>query len=162
MSITPKEFVLSIVRPACDALGYGGPLVERLLLGTAMKESNLRNIQQVGGPALGYFQMEPATHNDLHKNYLQYRGVLTMKLRTLLPPHTDFNPELLIAVPLYAAAMCRIKYLACPGAIPSSLEGQAAYYKKYYNTPLGAATEQEYINLWHGMKEKGELDGIWN
>jgi hypothetical protein len=41
--------------------------------------------------------------------------------------------------------MARIKYLSCPGQnIPDGLTGQAAYWKKYYNTALGAGTIDEY------------------
>jgi hypothetical protein len=41
--------------------------------------------------------------------------------------------------------MARIKHFSCPGAIPTDLTGQAAYWKKYYNTALGTGTIDEYL-----------------
>lgn len=65
--------------------------------------------------------------------------------------------------PLLSVVMCRVKYKLIPKAIPSDSEGQWLYYKKYYNSYLGKATREEYIeNSTWGMehykkwKEKGE------
>jgi len=41
--------------------------------------------------------------------------------------------------------MARIHYLRIADKIPSTLEGQAAYWKKYYNSEKGAGTVEEYI-----------------
>jgi hypothetical protein len=41
--------------------------------------------------------------------------------------------------------MARTHYLRCPGPIPHTIEGQAAYWKLHYNTPLGKGTEEEYM-----------------
>jgi hypothetical protein len=35
------------------------------------------------------------------------------------------------------------------GEIPASLAGQADYYKQFFNTPLGKATTQQYIDDWN-------------
>ena len=48
----------------------------------------------------------------------------------------------------YGAAICRFRYYRTPEALPDEegdLEGQAAYWKRYYNTPLGAGNEGKYI-----------------
>ncbi|MCF6337437.1 MAG: hypothetical protein L3J84_05735 [Gammaproteobacteria bacterium] len=47
----------------------------QLLLGTGIKEIlNFRHRRQVGGgPEVGYFQMEPAMHDDIWNNYLNFR-----------------------------------------------------------------------------------------
>jgi hypothetical protein len=44
--------------------------------------------------------------------------------------------------------MCRVHYLRCPGTIPAGLRAQAEYWKKYYNTPLGAGTVDGYVQAW--------------
>ena len=44
--------------------------------------------------------------------------------------------------------MTRIFYYRIPYEIPKSLEGQANYYKQWYNTPLGAATVGKYLANW--------------
>lgn len=122
----------------------------QLLLGTAIQESGLQYVRQLGnGPALGYWQMEPVTHDDIWQNYLYYRGELADKVRSILPAEVEPNPELLAQLPEYAAAMARLKYRRAPDAIPTDLEGQAALYKRVYNTPQGKATEAEYLANWH-------------
>lgn len=149
--MTPKIFVNTIIRPANSALGLGSPEAEQLMLGTALQESNLQNVQQDHGPALGYFQDEPMDHDDLWKNYLEYHKTLGKKLESLLPPTVSPDWQCLIMYPLYAAGVCRLHYLRAPGVIPLDLIGQANYYKIHYNTAGGAATTQEYINKWNAI-----------
>ena len=47
----------------------------------------------------------------------------------------------------FGAAICRLCYYRAPEAMPDDcdLEGQARYWKRYYNTPLGAGAEGKYI-----------------
>jgi len=146
----PQDFLTQVIRPALSAIGLGGPAAEELLLGTALQESGLRNIQQVGGPALGYFQMEPNTHDDIWRNFLAYKPDLSAKVKGLLPNGVEPLPSDLISFPLYAAAIARILYLRVPAPLPAQgdLDAQAAYYKRFYNTPGGAATEAEYVANW--------------
>jgi hypothetical protein len=156
--MTPNKFVNTIIRPANEALGLGSFEAEQIMLGTALQESNLQNVQQHNGPALGYFQDEPIDHNDLWKNYLKYHKVLGEKLMSLLPPTVGQDWHCLIMYPLYAAGVCRLHYLRAPGAIPLDLIGQANYYKAYYNTAGGAATIQEYVNKWNAIVGVSAID----
>lgn len=52
---------------------------------------------------------------------------------------------------MYAAMMCRIHYRRVSEPLPAAgdLPAQAAYWKKWYNTELGAGTEAEYIEHWN-------------
>lgn len=43
------------------------------------------------------------------------------------------------------AILCRMYYLGIKEKIPSTLEGRARYWKKYYNSELGAGTPEKYI-----------------
>lgn len=145
--INPRELRERIIRPVCIALDMGGAGVEELLLGTAMQESNCgAHIVQVGGPALGVWQMEPATHDDLWQNFLSFRKPLGEKVATFcfggLPRAVQ-----MIGNMYYACAMARIQYYRSPLSIPvpGDIAGQAALYKTVYNTPLGAATPEQYI-----------------
>ena len=45
----------------------------------------------------------------------------------------------------YGAMIARLLFWRHPEPIPTDLEGQAHYWKRYYNTPLGAGTPSEYI-----------------
>ena len=44
--------------------------------------------------------------------------------------------------------LARLHYLRCPGSIPHALTAQAAYYKVFWNTELGAATTAQYLGNW--------------
>ena len=149
--MTPQDFVNQVIVPALTALELDTPAARELLLGTALQESGLRNIQQDGGPALGYFQMEPQTHDDLWASYLTFRQSLAAKVKSLLPDGTGPSADQLISCPQYAVAMARILYLRVPQAMPDAgdLDAQAAYYKQWYNTPGGAATTAEYVANWN-------------
>jgi len=148
--VNPDDFTAQVIRPALAAINLGGLAAEQLLLGTALQESGLRNIRQSGGPALGYFQMEPATHNDIWTNFLMGNPQLAAAIKNLLPNGTAPLTSDLISFPIYAAAMARVHYLRVPAPLPAAgdLDAQAAYYKKWYNTPGGAATTAEYIANW--------------
>lgn len=125
-----------------------------LLMMTAAHESHLGEyIAQVGGPALGIYQMEPATENDIWKNFLVYRDVLPEKVDNIEPEISVISP--LIESIAYATAMARVHYFRVPEALPEgSLQNEetirklAAYAKKYYNTELGKATEEDYYEAY--------------
>jgi len=142
------QFTELVINPALDVLELNSQAARELLLGTAIQESGLRYLKQLGGgPALGLFQMEPATHKDIWDNYLRYRGELTARISVLCRLPIE---EMLVTNLLYAAAMCRVHYLRAPDPLPEAgdLEGQAAYWKKWYNTAQGAGTVAHYISNW--------------
>ena len=64
-----------VIKPALEKLGLWSMAAEELVLGTAIVESAAIYLRQHGaGPALGLWQAEPRTHDDLYTNYLSYRG----------------------------------------------------------------------------------------
>jgi hypothetical protein len=89
-------------------------------------------------------QMEPATEKDIWDHYLQYNTVYRSYVKTetgvICPDAHALESNL-----SYSIVMARTHYLRQPGAIPVTIEGQAAYWKQYYNTPLGVGTEEEYM-----------------
>ena len=120
---------------------------EELVLGTAIVESRLSFIKQLGsGPALGLWQIEPDTHREVYENFLEYREELYDQVMELSAPGQTFE-ENLTSNMQYGAAICRLCYYRAPEALPDegNLEGQAAHWKRYYNTQLGAGTEGKYI-----------------
>jgi hypothetical protein len=146
-----------IIAPAIKAIGLYSDAACELLLGTALTESDLvYRRQHNGGPARGLFQMEMATHDDIFKNYLKYRSTLRNAVINLKSdPKADGEAEL-IDNDSYAAAMARVLYKRAPKALPKAgdVEAMAAYWKQYYNTPLGAGTVDKYVAKWnHVMGE---------
>ncbi len=160
MTLDPTHLLDIVIRPALEHLGHAGKTAEALVLGTAIQESRLTWLRQLGGgPALGLWQMEPATHDDIYANFLPFRAVLRLKVYDLVAhgglavkPVADRHEQLAWNL-RYGAAMCRIHYLRAPGALPAAddIEGQAQYWKQHYNTPLGAGTAEEYVAAWRAV-----------
>jgi hypothetical protein len=143
-----------IVTPTLNELGLYSDAARNLLLGTCAQESNMgKYIHQIDGPALGIYQMEPATHNDIWANYLRYRDALVDKI--YLFAQEDIEAEQMIWNIKYATAMCRVHYLRVPHPLPDAddIEGLANYWKAHYNTHLGAGTiAQFYANYKEYVK----------
>ena len=73
-----------VIAPALDKIDLWSRAAEELVLGTAIVESGLTYlIQHSDGPALGLWQIEPATHEDLYTNFLNYRPDLGPQLMEL-------------------------------------------------------------------------------
>jgi hypothetical protein len=145
-----------IVRPVLRHLDCWSEAAEELVLGTALTE-NYRGApvsldQDGGGPAIGLWQQEPATRIDIENNYLVYRPNLKARMDMLYMvwplPDVQLHGNLYLA-----AAMCRIQYWRQAEALPEAgdYEGQGAYYKEYYNTPLGAGSAEGYVEAVKGM-----------
>jgi hypothetical protein len=148
--ISPADCRTHIIQPALWAIGLWSQLAEELLLGIALQETGLRTRRQRGGPALGFWQMEPATHDDIWKNYLRYpsRGALAARVRNLCA--AEPAAALLESNDRYACAMARLDLLRAPEPLPprGDIAGYAAYWKRFYNTAGGAGTAAEFIANW--------------
>jgi hypothetical protein len=149
MSINSKQLRLLVVRPTLEYLNLWSESAENLLLGTCAQESSMGAfIKQVGGPALGIYQMEPATQADIGENFLAYKPELAGKIAGL-SAHAILNDtdNQVVWNLAYATALCRVHYLRVPSALPPANETSllAAYWKQHYNTPLGKGTEKEFV-----------------
>jgi len=114
-----------------------------LLIGTAATESYLgRWMKQINGPAIGLFQMEPNTIKDIKENYLKYRPALRRQLEKVsnILDTSDFINDIEQQI-VYA----RLHYMRVSKPVPTTLEGKAAHWKKYYNTYLGKGTIEKYM-----------------
>lgn len=132
-----------IVRPTLDYLGLGGDAAVNLLTGTALAESDATYLRQIGGgPALGLWQMEPATHDDCWANFLRFpaQSRLATKLEAMLAPDLPRRQQLITNL-RYACAMARIRFYRMRDALPAATDaaGLSAYHKVHYNTTQGAA-----------------------
>jgi hypothetical protein len=117
-----------------------------LLMGTAAQESYLAEyIRQVRGPALGLMQMEPRTFED-HYIWLSIHNAEMMFDIIDACNIAEFKPESMVYNLKFSICMARVHYLRRPEALPKDLANQAAYWKRYYNTYLGAGTIDEYIS----------------
>jgi len=141
----PNE-LRKVMKITLEPSGLWSQDAEDLLIGTGVHESDgLKRISQYGnGPALSYFQMEPATLNDLYANYLKFHLDKKKLLDELKIPRMNLEDNLLTNLP-FAIMAARLQYYRVTGPIPSHLEGQAEYWKKWWNTVDGKGTTEQYI-----------------
>lgn len=153
MQIYLNQIRRDIVRPVLIDIGKHSKAAEILVMATGMAESGFQYIDQVErggdkrpGPAYGPFQMERATHDDIWKNFIDYKSDLAMRMRMQMILNKDAAAQM-HGNWYYAAAMCRIHYFRIPRALPAAddIEGLAHYWKEFYNTKYGAGTIDGFI-----------------
>jgi len=148
-----QQFHDFVVYPILDFLGTNSESARRLLLGTLAHESLGSTIDQILGPsdrelgpAIGLFQIEPATHDDLWKNFLQFNSRFRKKLEWLQARYPDVHRQLATNL-AYATAVARMIYYRQKPPLPASSndKGLAEYWKKWYNTEEGKGTVSAWL-----------------
>ena len=147
MTIDCLQLKNEIIIPTLAKLKLNSDAAVNLILGTAAQESHLGTyIKQIKGPALGIYQIEPATHIDLYKNYLNYRDSLKKKVQSFLIDGLTMD-ENLVGNLYYSTALCRIVYFRVKEKLPlpSNISALGEYWKIYYNTCEGSGTVSDFI-----------------
>ena len=142
-----RELIEDVLR---EANLYSPSAVELLMLTCAVESNFGTYIKQIKGPALGVFQMEPFTHNDIWANYLTHKDEL---VEIALWPHTSEQGNELVSLKTnlaYQILMARIHYLRYPYPLPDAddIEGLAEYWKRLYNTRHGKGTVKKAIEKY--------------
>ena len=76
-----EKSIKKIIKLALQHLGLDSEDAREMLYVTGKAESGYKTLQQYGGgPALGFFQMEPNTAIDIWDNYVMYRPQYREKL----------------------------------------------------------------------------------
>jgi len=150
----PQDLRKYVIRPVLKKMGYYSLNSEEQMMVTGAQESGLGAfLHQIHGPAVGIFQMEPFTHDDIWKNYLPAHPKLIQSIKQWEIPdaYKDDNAKEMAGNLYYATAMARVRYLRVPDPIPdrNDLHAMAVYYKKFYNTMSGSATIGEVIQNYH-------------
>jgi hypothetical protein len=158
-----EQLRTNIIQASLKPLSLWSPEAEALLCATAAQESlGGKFVMQVGGgPALGIYQMEPRTHDSIWRTKLSrpdrlplIRGMLDLFSFSRMPKAID-----MVWHNGYATFMARFYYLIIPEELPPAhdLKAQWEYYKKYWNTELGKATEEDFyrnVNNYFGLGKK--------
>jgi hypothetical protein len=152
--IKPDHLRKYVIKPSLQRLGqrYVSDDAVELLLMIAAHESRLGYFlhQEGGGPAVGIYQMEPATFHDILMNYVKYNRILESSLGKFY----EFpNPAFMAFDLSFATAMARVHLYRVPSALPDrrDITGMAEYAKKHWNTELGAATVEDYEKAYREL-----------
>jgi len=148
MSFNKTQFRTVIEETLKKIDKYSGNAV-CLLLGTCAQESDFGTyLYQINGPALGVFQMEPATMRSLWCNYLNYRDNLVRIIYGACGV-VDADEYALKTNLSFQIIMARFKYYKVKEALPTTIEGYAKYWKTHYNTHKGRGTEEQFIKNYN-------------
>lgn len=148
MAIDSDHLRHLVIRPVTSRMGAWSLAAENLLLGTAAQESMMGHaLKQYGrGPALGIYQMEPATFKDHFDTYLGRKARLLENVLGLA--FAAFPMEDQLACNLaFATAMTRIHYLRIEEPLPHHMdwEGLGLYWDVHYNRNPNAGTVEEFV-----------------
>ena len=148
-----KTQLRRLISETLSEVGLHSEAAVELLMLTAATESNLGDyISQTKGPAVGLFQMEPATYNDIYASWFRYRPegfkeVIARFVEKYVGKQRDsrtmrYNLK-------YAILMARLHYLRVDAPLPPNDPVKLAeYYKQYYNTPLGKGTVTKAVKKY--------------
>ena len=123
-----------------------------MIMRTGIAETGFRKlIQMGGGPALGFFQVEPNTIMDTIDNYVKYRPKIENSLIELGYVNNDVAHRVMSNIALQVA-FCRLKYRRDKNALPKAgdLKSQAKYWKRVYNSHLGKGTIKHFMEANDG------------
>lgn len=136
----------TVLRPVLRSMNLASHSAELLLLGTIAQESNFKYVEQLGGgPGLGLYQMEPATHADIWMNWLVHRRMWLERVQRWGNLEWPSAKDLMWNH-AYATAMARIHYYRVKEPLPEATPiALGAYWKRHYNTHLGAGTISQFV-----------------
>lgn len=153
--ISPKHFRQLIVDPPLKRLNMYSESSSNIMMGTAATESHLgkflMQIDQDGnpvGPALGPYEMEGATHDDIWKTYILRpdKGKLKEELGQYLGG--IIGPQRMVWDFRYATVMARLKYWRDSEPLPEAgdIEGLGHIYKRVFNSAGGKGSVEKFVN----------------
>lgn len=150
--LTDRTHLVPMIAAICDTLGdfsdyqpFRACPPAMLVLETAAHETDLGRFADHGlySAGVGLCQFDPIGFADVVQ-----RTPLALKRRV----RDTFGVDLgqlqhrdLAFSPLLSLLFCRLFYRLKPGRIPDTLDGRAAYWKRWYNTAEGKGTEAEFI-----------------
>ena len=148
-----------IIRPALQAIHMYSEGAEELLIATCAQESlGGTYLHQSKGCALGIFQMEPATHDDIWNRFCMQEGKEGKELSSLgyqvlkgCRFVTPVPADVMVHNLFYATMMARLFWLRSSEVVLNTKDINNLWfpYKKYWNTEHGAATKVEFLTNYH-------------
>ncbi len=145
-----KQFREDIVAPTLGALQIRNANMAELLVFTcAVESAGGTYVRQIKGPALGIYQIEPATFTDLFVNYVLRKPDIANLFTLNLGMHRMPQPEEVITNLSLATACTAMLYQYRKARLPadSKLTSEQLWdiYKPLYNTVKGASKKEPSI-----------------
>jgi hypothetical protein len=154
-SNTLDDYIIDV----CDYIGVNTKNAKLLLMETALVETNYGlTTDLTPNSDFGIFQFTQTGLTQV-KNYTSTQRKAGIKSRYGIDIDTLTTAKLAYA-PLASTICARLYYLTISSPIPSTLEGRATYWKKYYNSTLGAGTIEGYIMAVKGHERIKILENI--
>jgi hypothetical protein len=144
---TPLQTVGLGLQGGVDQVFYTGEL-----------ETRYKTIYQVNGPALSWFQIEPATHTDVKHWLLNgLNGGLTERILKFCNLKELPLDDYLLVDQRYAAIICRLVYFRNKAPMPTSKNAIdiANTHKLVYNTKDGKADPIANAKIIQELIDKG-------
>ena len=155
-NLVPRQFeTLSAINTAdslFQELGYGP--AKEFMIGAGAAESNLG--KDISSVSYSPFQIDPIRYKDIVERgqggSAKERADAANKFLQSRGYGEDFDilglsKNLNVARnPLIGALLTRMALASIPEGIPSDAEGQARYWKKYWNTDAGKGTTQHFLS----------------
>ena len=154
--------IRSLIERTCSTMGekFASDDAVELVLVTGIVESRYRYLRQLGdGPARSFWQVEPATCVDNLVHYLKHRKSLIVSCAEASRVDSKYWQvydegiwaDILEKNIAAGIVHCRLKYWRVPKPVPSTTQGKADYWKKYYNSEGGAGNPEHFVeasNKW--------------
>lgn len=152
--INHKQLRELVIYPTLMQMNMYSKEAEELLIFTCAVESEGGYyLKQINGAALGIYQMEPATYNDIWENYIKKEHSLWQSISLTFGLHR-VPDESRLAVDLeFATLLCRLHYRRVQETLPlaDNVDLIWQYYKQYYNTEKGKAEKDKSILAYHNF-----------
>jgi len=119
------------------------------VVGTTKESNGCEYLVQLNdGPARGFYQMEPATHDDIWTNFLAYQTQIANAIKSIVG-RSNLGvgcADQMIGDIIYSTLMCRIDYYRSKLPAPANTATALAnYHKTVYNTSAGASVAADDV-----------------
>jgi hypothetical protein len=151
MSILASDFSTQVVIPALQLLAPAGipysQTAHDLLMGTAAQESLMGTyLVQQSGPGVGVFMATPSLVPGVIS---QLTAAQQAVLKAIAQGGDLTNLTQIVTNLVLATMVARAWYWLVAEPLPAdTIAGLWGYYKMWYNTPAGAATEIQWNTNW--------------
>lgn len=143
----------------------------KILLGTIAAESAFKYRREFKeGPGRGVGMMKPSTAIDIFENFLKYDlgkyhiltglwlNIITVPYFCPTRPEVEWHLEHDDRIAMSMTYLHLLRYNKGSHRIPDDLDGQAGYWKRFYNTVKGAGTVEHYKKMWQATNLQALFD----